>query len=439
VPQPPPAHADRRPVGALKPVRLAGLVCAWTLLPAIGTIAIFELSVDRRLDLRAPSFGPEHIDTDLVRFYAPPVGAHTETGRYDDWEVLFERSVQRSVTYVYDRYGARADREDRDYPLPRNVAVIGDSFSFGQNVDWPHTLPALLGDRLPRANVFDLAVPGSSSIYYPDTMTAFRQRLGRRFDAVVVGVYTDLEIGDLPRVLAVRRYGDRVTFRGVAVGANLAERLSASRFARLRFDAAIALRRWSSTFNVLFPPRASEDFAVDLTQWLRPDRFDALASLLLDDLLRLAQAADLPPDRIVIWLIPSDHVLGERRLAQREQREWQPFFRETEAFWSAAAARLERAGFAVIDPRERIYRRYLTRGVYPFTVDGHFRSGSYELVANEIEPVLREILHGTPAAIGDVATTPRCDETPSPVAIPEAKRPARISPSGASYEAEGGG
>jgi hypothetical protein len=55
------------------------------------------------------------------------------------------------------------------------------------------------------ANIVNFCVTGSSSIYYPYTVATFRQRFPHPLDALLVSLYTDMQVGDVPRVLTAHR------------------------------------------------------------------------------------------------------------------------------------------------------------------------------------------------------------------------------------------
>jgi hypothetical protein len=84
--------------------------------------------------------------------------------------------------------------------------MVGDSFCFGYENDYDETLQAMLDRRFGEsANIVNFCVTGSSSIYYPYTVATFRQRFPHPLDALLVRLYTDMQNGDVPRVLAAHR------------------------------------------------------------------------------------------------------------------------------------------------------------------------------------------------------------------------------------------
>ena len=129
--------------------------------------------------------------------------------------------VSKTTTYVSDQFGGRAAAPEIAHSRPRTVALIGDSFTYGAENDYPDTLQGILDRALPQANVLNFSRSGTSSIYFAATAGAFMKRVHFPIDAALVGIYTDMQIGDVPRVLAAQKSWGRYVVHGADVGAEL--------------------------------------------------------------------------------------------------------------------------------------------------------------------------------------------------------------------------
>jgi lysophospholipase L1-like esterase len=283
----------------------------------------------------------------------------------------------------------RASATHSSFPHGKTVALVGDSFTAGAEVPFEETLQARIAARFPAVNVMNFGISGSNSRFFPAQAKRFIERTGTRPDVYLVGLYKDMQVGDIPRREAVERHGGRVIYRGVQVSRAEYERLEASWSRRAAFEAEVFLREHSSTFNVLFPPKPAPGFAIPLLDELSPERFVKWRADLLGTIRDLARTS--PGSRTIVWLIPSNQDFLQRIAArrQRKPRPIPPWVARSDQFWAGLAADLRAAGFDVIDPTEAI-ERLLTgpRGEYPFTASGHFRPAAYEAAAELIAPCL---------------------------------------------------
>ncbi|HJQ61905.1 MAG TPA: hypothetical protein VJ834_03530, partial [Burkholderiales bacterium] len=221
--------------------------------------------------------------------------------------------------------------------------------------------------------------------YFSAMATASLSRVGRKLDVVVVGIYTDLSIGDIPRIAAVDRYGDQVIFDQIAVSRRTYEALMMSRWRRLAVSANTTMRRLSSTYNRIFPPRASSKFAVPMTH--APDgALEIWRERVLANLHALSAATKLPPSRLIVWLIPSNHDLHSIWQAGRTGSAVPDYVQRADRFWTETARRFSFAEFEMVDARNVIQQLFLNEGRYPYSVSGHFRPIAYRTVAQLIVP-----------------------------------------------------
>jgi hypothetical protein len=359
-------------------LRIIGINIALCLAVLLTGIAVTEIAIDRRLDIRT-AVGPIY-----DRPTPGPQGA-----------VRRQVSNGREITYVFDQLGARARATQVDYGKARTIAMVGDSFCFGFENDYDETLQAMLDRRFGEsANIVNFCVTGSSSIYYPYTVATFRQRFPHPLDVLLLSLYPDMQVGDLPRVLTAQQ--NRASAERVASERQeRARRMASSTLARKMFEIEVLLRRDSSTFNLLFPPWAAHDLAVNLRSTLAPEMFPELRGQLLSNLEALAAAADVPPERTVVWLVASKQ---ETKALRKERESYfgfeRPnFFRLSEQFWDETAGVLRGLGYTVVDPRPEITSALLDHGVAVYTKNGHYTRAAYEITARAVVLAIENLTH----------------------------------------------
>jgi hypothetical protein len=373
--------------GSMRKTVLATAVMV--LLSMALAVALFEAVVDQRLRIRSG------LSTDVVaaeRRDAPPPTFIAQSFERDYTLVdLATGQVGPSgkITETFDQFGMRASTTHSSFPHAKTVALVGDSFTAGAEVPFEETLQARLASRFPSVNLMNFGISGSNSRFYPAQAQRFIERTGIRPDVYVVGLYKDMQVGDVPRREAAERHGGRVSYRGVQVSRAEYERLRDSWTRRAAFEAEIFLREHSSTFNVLFPPKPSQDFAVPLIGELSPERFAKWKADLLGTMRELARTS--PGSRVIVWLIPSNQDLIQKIAAQRSRkpRPVPPWLARSDQFWAELASELRAAGIDVIDPTQAIEALFTgPRGEFPFTASGHFRPVAYEAAAELIAPCL---------------------------------------------------
>jgi hypothetical protein len=286
----------------------AWAVTALVSIAAISTaIAAFELTVDRRIGFA--NTVPAAPDRAMHEPTAPGEIMTLTARAFGDAGKL----ISRTTVYVSDQFGGRAAATQVAYDRPRTVALIGDSFSYGAENEYADTLQGILDRALPQANVLNFSRSGTSSIYFAATASAFMKRVQLPLDVAVVGIYTDMQIGDIPRVLAAQKSWGRHVVHGADVGAERYRQISASRIRWAWFIAEVELRALSSTFNTLVRYRPANDFAVSLRNDLDQARFAEWRGLLLKHLDAMCAELKLPPDKVLVWLIPSNHDLNMKK------------------------------------------------------------------------------------------------------------------------------
>jgi hypothetical protein len=159
----------------------------------------------------------------------------------------------------------------------------------------------------------------------------------------------------------------------------------------MMFEIEVVLRRYSSTFNLLFPPWADDDFAVSLRNTLNPEMFPELRGQLLLNLKALAAAADVPPERTVVWLVASKNEAEALRWEREKRIERPDFFRLSEQFWDQTAGLLCGLGYTVVDSRPKITSALLDHGVAVYTKNGHYTRAAYEITARAVGPAIENL------------------------------------------------
>jgi lysophospholipase L1-like esterase len=359
------------------------------LLSVIAALALFELVVDQRLKIRSGG------STEAVAVERPDAPPPTFFAQSFEREFsLMDPATGRilpggRVTETFDQFGMRALSTRSSFPDATTVALVGDSYTAGAEVPFEDTLQARIAARLTGVNVMNFGVSGSNSRFFAAQARGFIERTGKRPDIYVVGLYKDMQVGDIPRREAVERSGGRVMYRGVQISRTEYERLEGSWIRRAAFEAGIFLREHSSSFNVLFPPRPSHGFAIPQLGDLTPERFAKWRADVLASLRELGTTS--PGARMIVWLVPSNHDLLHKMVARRKRKprpvpEW---VGRSDEFWAGLSRELRAAGADVIDPTETI-EGLLTGpgGEYPFTASGHFRPSAYAAVAERIVPCL---------------------------------------------------
>jgi hypothetical protein len=362
----------------MKPWAVTALVS----IAAISTaIAAFELTVDRRIGFANTI--PAAPDRAMYEPTAPGEIMTVEARAFGDAGKL----VSKTTVYVSHQFGGRAAAAQVAYDRPRTVALIGDSFSYGAENEYADTLQGILERALPQANVLNFSRSGSSSIYFAAMARAFMKRVRLPLDAAVVGIYTDMQIGDIPRVLAAQESWGRHVVYGADVGAERYRQISESRIKRALFIAEVALRRHSSTFNTLVRYRPADGFAVSLRNDMDQARFAEWRMLLLKHLDAMCAELKLPPDKVLVWLIASNHDLNMKKANAGAH-----YRTLSDRFWSEASTAMRKQGYLMVDPRPDVDRSYLVDNVYPFTPSGHFAPAGYRISTAAIIPALAPLL-----------------------------------------------
>ncbi len=302
----------------------------------------------------------------------------------------FEETRPFRYRIITDEHGARVG-PGQEHNRPHDLVVLGDSFSFGAHAEYADSLQGVLEASLPNYNIYNFAVSGSHSALYPRQFNYFCQQERVRPDIVVLGIYVDMQIGDLPRRIATSKYGPYKSFRGIAVSPSQYRKLTQSKFEALRFEIKVRSRQYSSIYNILFPPKSLSEFAQSLYPDFRDADLGGYRRALLSSLREIRAASGLTPDRILIWLVPSNHELKhylERDATSALDRRFNDLSRE---FWTETSEGLQSSGFQVVDPRGAFKNAFISRNVYGFTVDGHLNVEGFAIVAEMILHRLRAL------------------------------------------------
>jgi hypothetical protein len=237
------------------------LLIGLSLASVIAAILAFECWDDYRFNLRQFPRGHDgEIAFAVPRFFG--IRVPTDATVY---KTPFGATEKIRILGQHDQFGMRSADAISKFPHRRNMALLGDSFTWGAENQYTDTLQHRLEIAFPHANVLNFAISGSNSNYFAAMAKAFLGRVKRKLDVVVVGIYTDLSIGDIPRIAAVDRYGDQVIFDQITVSGRAYQALMMSSWRRLAISINTTMRQSSSTYNRIFPPQTSPDFAVSMT------------------------------------------------------------------------------------------------------------------------------------------------------------------------------
>ena len=263
---------------------------------------------------------------------------------------------------------------------------------WGSENPYETTLQARLENALP-FDIVNLAISGSNSRYYADAARDFQKCAGRQnFVAAVTSLYVDMNIGDIPRFVARDVFGEYTTLDGLATSDHRYQKARNSILYRLWFNAEFELRRWSSTYNRLFPPKTRPEFALPLADQLSDEKFQAWGDRIEAHLERLAAELQVRPDQMVIWLVPSNRETNEELFARAEKRDAQAFVKQSAAGWNQIAERLKARGYRIVDARPATERFLFSTGVQPFSQSGHLRPEGYAIATDLILPELNAIV-----------------------------------------------
>jgi len=395
-------------------------------LAALAAVPLFELVDDHRFEPRLLE-ALNHLGSEpALAFTATPV-RYAPHESFTDVEINstpVQRVATERVSDYRDQCRMRSKGPISTYPHATTVALMGDSFSFGAEVEYDSTLQGRLEARFSDINIANFGEPGQNSRYFGAIARRDLACTGLTLvNAAVVGLYTDMRVGDLPRQIANERFGDWVVLDGLPVSRFVYDKVTASAWRHTLFKADLALRQWSAAYNLLFPfhrQPTNEEFAVDLRSDLRPELFQGWIDRILRNLRDVTEAKGLPPSKVVIWYAPSNQELTALWLALQKQKKpssavgaaWQQLeaqvkalWRRTflkvpppdhveaaRAFWQLAAASFTQAGYTVVDPRRQIDDLFWSGGTYPYSGSGHFRPEAYAVAADALEPALRKVL-----------------------------------------------
>lgn len=363
-------------------VRRAALVLVTITIP----VMMFETISDNRL-----VFARGDVRISKASDLPPPRAGYDQLRQ--EYTALFSQTRTLPIHVALDQFGMRYDSTDRtiDQQKP-SIVIMGDSFSWGAENDCPDTLEPRIAAAFPDFNTLNFLRAGMSSFEYPDIFDTFKLAVSPPgVGLVILGIYTDMTVGDIPRVLARERYGPRVTFLGIDVGQDRAERLKQSRLLAASFKATVWLREHSSTFNTLVPPAPSRGFAINIMKEIEQHNPDRLSNDLVARTRKVAVSAGISPSCTLVWLIPSNKQFQARYFARLGGTEPPPHVRDVDAFWFLARKRLEADGFRVVDMQYMADEVFASTGEYIFTASGHFMPRAYEFAAQRLLPHIQEM------------------------------------------------
>ncbi len=292
-----------------------------------------------------------------------------------------------------DQHGARVDAYPRAYTRSRNLVLVGDSYMFGQHAEYRNSLAGWLEEALDNYNIYNFGVNGSSSFSYDKIIQYFLRKKELQPDHLVVGIMLNLNVGDLPRVMARRTYGAQVYYQGHKMSQAQANQLQKSAWERLLFFANLTMRRYSTIFNILFPRVVSQKFAIQIPPDDAREKFAQYSSLLLENMNRIASQSNVKKeDIIVLYVIHSEEIrmdaeMRKSALAREEAPNDQSV---TKSFWNRFKKRLQSEGYVVVDPWDAL-AEMSENGVLTHATDGHMVSAGYRVLAREVARRIQQL------------------------------------------------
>lgn len=353
-----------------------------------GGLGVFEALSDNRIDLRVLSLSRTGLPA-----YASMPRSLEYLERSTIYRTTFEDIQTTTIRTYHDQFGMRSRGIRSEFAHPRSIALIGDSFTWGAEAAIDDALQGRLERVLGEVNILNFGIAGSNSNHFPDVTSMLLSETGKKLDAAVIGIYTDMLMGDLPRIAAEAKYGPGMNFEGAWVSRQRYDVLMSSAYEKWRFRFHMAARRWSALYNTLVRPKLSEDFAIPLNVAWNEQRVRALSRKLLDNIRRTAACANLSSSQVVIWFAPSVHDLTAIAHAQQPGASFPQWLHRSNEVWSEVSATLRSDGYNVVDARDAIQDIFLKGASYPYTVSGHLRPVGYEIVLTALEPVVRDALN----------------------------------------------
>jgi len=342
---------------------------------ALAFVLVVELVV--RVALLWPG-SSDHLRVDHERSWRQQwVERHRETGKeiyyefdvYDATKGWISRPNLRNVRVFRDKIlntnskGYRGNEEYayRNIDGKTRIVVLGDSFTFGDDVSDDETYASYLQESLPQAEVINLGVHG----YAHDQMLMILMEDGVKYDPdiVLIGfVHWDmsrnlLNFRDFAKPRFFRTEDGKLQRTGVPVPSP--EQVLGDYEARL-----FRLR----SFDVLF--------AIYRRLYERTERYEKekaeITRALIDRIVQVARDAGATP--VLAYLPVEDEITSDRRPTRGERFMMSLCRTDTEARCTST-----RTDFA----------EEMTRGVR-FKTQGHWRSTGHEVAARSIEKYLVE-------------------------------------------------
>jgi hypothetical protein len=272
------------------------------------------------------------------------------------------------------------------------VAIVGESISHGAEVSHEESPAGLLESRLD-ANVLNLARPGSNSSIYAAIVDEYLKCLGNvSVAAAIVGLFNDVHVGDIPRIVAGEQFGSRALLDGVSVSRSTYERAMGSWWYRAFFNLQVEARQWSSTYNRLFPPRVQRTFAVPIIGKQTPENLKEWENRIVRHVDDVRAVLRLLPNQMVVWVEPSANELSQHRTALDQRTAMPDDYLIARQFWSRVLGRLASEGYLVVDPQDQVQALFFERRIYPYSTSGHLRPEAYRVISDAVEPQLRRAL-----------------------------------------------
>jgi len=205
--------------------------------------------------------------------------------------------------YHLGEYGNRTHSgNDRIVLEKESILLLGDSFTFGQGVEYPYTFCGLMENEFKEYQIINTAVPGWGLEQYLIILKRYI-KLGLNIQYAIIGYFPFNDISDLKRDYKAIRISDGRIIKGTPNFMNRINTFIVSNSHTLTF----LYRLWVSNkvkkhYDILSPTsRAGKLFSGDTTQFRI---YAGEAQQCIEDIATICKKYDIS---LLVLIIPSEH------------------------------------------------------------------------------------------------------------------------------------